>query len=135
MDKYIFVLATVLLIVPFLFLFKVTIEKVKEDPAQFPKIFTQFIVWIAIFEFLPILLIIFGFVNKRTVTNISDIYLPVGLILIFTLVAIFFVFLQTRVDIIEEAKAYVQRMMIIAMTLIVPIPLLAMIGLLSLVAS
>lgn len=131
MSPYFFVLPTVIAILPILFIFKISVERLKEDPNNFQKAYVQFLIWTAIFEVIPILLIVFAFMKTEPVANISDLYMP-GLIIILTSsFAAFFVFLQMKVDVVEDSKEVIQRLSFLAFMMMQAIPLVSIVGLLT----
>lgn len=129
MNAYFFVLATIIAILPLLFIFKVSIERIKEQPKKFQKIFTQFILWATIFEIIPIILIIYSLANVEPVAKTSDLYMPGIIVLLTAGFVAFFVFLQMKVDIVPEAKEMIQRFCLIAFMLMVAVPMMAIVGL------
>src|SRR5690625_4781750 len=131
MSPYFFVLPTVIAILPILFIFKISVERLKEDPNKFQKAYVQFLIWTAIFEVITILLIVFAFKKTEFVSNISDFYMP-GLIIILTSsFAAFFVFLQMKVDVVEDSKEVIQRLSFLAFMMMQAIPLVSIVGLLT----
>src|SRR5690625_4657785 len=91
---YIFVAASIISVLLVVILFKITIEKIKEDPKAAGHAQTRFFIGVAISEIIPIILIAYGMMNIEQVTDITELYVP-GLIIILTVaVALFFVILQ-----------------------------------------
>src|SRR5690625_2217428 len=118
MGTYIFALATIIADIPILFIFKVSIERIKENPKEPQKILIQFILWVAIFEVIPIILVIYGMAKEEVVTSISELYMPGMIILLITSFAAFFIFLQMKVDVERESKEIVQRFCLISFMLV-----------------
>lgn len=135
MGTYIFALATIIAVIPILFIFKVSIERIKENPKEPQKILIQFILWVAIFEVIPIILVIYGMAKEEVVTSISELYMPGMIILLITSFAAFFIFLQMKVDVERESKEIVQRFCLISFMLVMAIPLLSVVGLLLMVPT
>lgn len=135
MSPYFFVLPTIVAVIPMLFIFKVSIERVKEDPNSFQKAYIQFLLWAAIFEVIPIILIVFAFMNAEPVANISDLYMPGIIIFLMAGFAALFVFLQMTVDVVAETKGFVQRFCMLAFMLMLAIPIVSMTGLLTMMPT
>src|SRR5690625_39216 len=131
MSPYFFVLPTVIAILPILFIFKISVERLKEDPNNFQKAYVQFLIWTAIFEVIPILLIVFAFTRAEPVVNISELYMPGIIIILTSSFAAFFVFLQTKIDVVEDAKEAIQRLSLLAFMMMQAIPLVSIVGLLT----
>lgn len=123
MSPYIFVIATVLAIIPILIIYKVTIERIKEDPTQVGKAQIQFFILVALSEVIPLILIAFGVANLVPVTNIEELYIP-AIIIFFTVgFATLFIFLQRVFDVNEEIKGTVQSFVMISLGITSTIPL------------
>src|SRR5690625_4983146 len=118
MIPYIFVAATAINVLPILLLFKILIEKIKENPNQANKFQMNFLIGAALCESIPILIIIYGFSNLTTMNSIQDLYMPGIIILLITAFANFFIFLQRMVDIDDEIKGVVSQFVIIGIALI-----------------
>lgn len=81
LNAYVFVAAAALAVIPIIFFFKISMEKLKENPAERDKIQVNFFKWVAISETLPIVLIVFGFMNLTSASSIEQLYSP-GLLVI-----------------------------------------------------
>ena len=126
MGLYIFVLAAALAVFGILFFFKRNVERIKEDPSQYPEAQKNFFIGTAISEALPIVLLVLGFANQPK-APLEEIYLPlviVGFLLIFS---IFFIFLQRAVGVDEDSKPFVTNFSLIAVTVSVSIPIIAIV--------
>lgn len=129
MSPYIFVLATVIALIPLLIIFKVFIDKLKENPEAREKITVRFIIGAALSEVIPILLIIYAFVQKQTVQGFDEILMPILIILLLVGVAIFFIFLQKKIGVSKDSKKAVSHFISLVILFINTIPLLALVGL------
>ncbi|GAB3065844.1 hypothetical protein [Virgibacillus ainsalahensis] len=129
MAAYLFAAAAVLAVIPILVVFKVNLQKIKEDPSKKEAVQTRFFIGVALSETIPIILIMLAFIQMNPVTSISELYIP-GLIVIFMMAyGLFFINLQKRIDVPSEAKQYVQTFAAIAMALCNSIPIIALVGL------
>lgn len=128
---YIFVGASVTAVIPIIILFKVFIERLRENPDNEGKLFIQYFIGIAIAEFIPIVLVVIGMVNVSPVADISELYFPGALIILVTGAAIFFVLLQQFGDLRVNTMMY----RIISMGLIGGIPIVSLVGLMTMIPS
>ncbi|OZU88389.1 hypothetical protein CIL03_12130 [Virgibacillus indicus] len=127
--QYIFALAAVLAVIPILVIFKVFLDKLKRDPSQQGKVQSRFMIGVALSELIPILLVIWGFIELTPVSSIGELLLP-GLIVIFLMVfAVFFIFLQKSVDVEPEAKAIVNSFAMIGIPITMAFPIIALVSL------
>src|SRR5690606_23971273 len=103
-SAYYFAFASLLAVISILLVFKVNVEKLKENPKEVGQIQTKFFIGVAIAEAIPIILVVFGLMDLTTASSMEELYLP-GLIVILSLVfAPFFIFLQKSVGVPEDAK-------------------------------
>lgn len=133
MNPYLFVLATLLAIVPILVIFKVSMERIKENPRSASKSQVQFMIGVALSDMIPIIIIIYAFMNIATVQDITELYSPGIIIILSVIIALFFIFLQRIVDVEKEAKNIVDSFTLISMALVVSIPIISIIGLVSMI--
>ncbi|MUK89697.1 hypothetical protein GMD78_15110 [Ornithinibacillus sp. L9] len=129
MSPYVFSLAAVLAVVPMLIVFKINIEKLKENPENIGKLQTNFFIGAAISEAIPLILIVFGIANMETVAATDELLIP-GIIVILTMViGSFFVFLQRSVGVPEELKEQVTTFAMVGVALINAIPIISIVSL------
>lgn len=133
MIPYIFVGATIFAIIPILIIFKILIGKVKENPNQTSMFLSHFLVGAALSETIPIILIIYGFVNLTPVDHIDDLYMPAIIILLTIGAAIFFILLQKSVDTDDRNKASVNQFIILSLALTFAIPFISIIALMLMI--
>ncbi|MFD2627979.1 hypothetical protein [Oceanobacillus kapialis] len=130
---YYFVAAAALAAIPLLILFKVLVSKLKENPESLANIQQKFFMGVAISEAIPLLLIIYGYINLEPVDSIQELYIP-GIIILFIMAyAIFFIFLQKNVDVTPEAKPTVQSFTFISIALAMSVPIIALVSLFMMV--
>ncbi|MBP1971515.1 F0F1-type ATP synthase membrane subunit c/vacuolar-type H+-ATPase subunit K [Virgibacillus natechei] len=128
MMAYIFVVAAVLAVIPILFLFKKNLEKLKEDPTQVNKVQINFMIGVAVSEIIPILLMVYGFIELSPVEEVSELYIPGFIILLFMGMAVFFINSQRRVDVEDHARNTVNSFATISIALVNAIPIMALVG-------
>lgn len=128
MMAYIFVVAAVLAVIPILFLFKKNVERLKEDPTQVNKVQTNFMIGVAVSEVIPLLLMVYGFIALSPVEDVSELYIPGFIILLFMGMAVFFINSQRRVDVEDHAKNTVNSFATISIALVNAIPIMALVG-------
>lgn len=133
MGPYIFVIATILAITPILMIFKVMVGRLKEKPEQSSKIQSQFFIGVAMSETIPMILIVYGFVNLTSATNIEEVYAPGLVIILFTALAAFFIFIQRAVDVGEDIKQMVNSFALIALAMTTAVPIISIVALFSMI--
>ncbi|HLR61520.1 MAG TPA: hypothetical protein VK097_03665 [Lentibacillus sp.] len=132
---YVFVAAALLAVIPIVVLFKINLEKIRENPERFKKIQTHFFIRVAIAEVIPILLIVFGLANAAPVIIPEDLYIP-GLIIVLLMgFGVLFMNLQKNVDVEVESKKAVRKFAMIAIPLVMFIPIASLVGLVSMMPS
>jgi len=128
-SAYYFAFASLLAVISILLVFKVNVEKLKENPKEVGQIQTKFFIGVAIAEAIPIILVVFGLMDLTAVSSMEELYIP-GLIVILSLVfAPFFVFLQKSVGVPEDAKQVVNTFSFIGMAMANAIPFISLVGL------
>ncbi len=133
MGPYMFVIATILAITPIMIILKVTMERIKENPDQRNKAQTQFFIGVALSEAIPIILIVYGFSNLTAVASIEELYIPGLIIILFTVVAALFIFLQRTVDVEEELKQVIDSFAMVALAMTTAIPIISIVALFSMI--
>lgn len=133
MGPYIFVIATILAITPILIVYKIAMDRLKENPEQNSKIYSQFFIGVALSETIPIILIIYGFANLTMVASIEEIYTPGLIIILFTALAALFIFLQRAVDVTEDLKGMVTTFSFIALAMSTAIPIISIVALFTMI--
>lgn len=129
MIPYVFVAAATLAMFPILTLYKMNVEKLKQDPSQHARVQNNLMIGVALSEAIPILLIIYGYAQMESVSTVSDLYLP-GIILLFLVIfAVLFIFMQAKVGVPEEAKSMITQYSIISLMLALAIPIISIVSL------
>lgn len=135
MNPYIFVVATFLAVIPFVIIFKISVERMKENPEQFIKTQVYFFIWVAMIETIPIILIVFGMMNITPVQTMEELHTPGLIILLLMGFAIFFIFLQRTFDVTDDMKHSLHQFAIIAIGLVSAIPILSIVSLFMMISS
>ncbi|SFB27085.1 hypothetical protein SAMN04488072_11287 [Lentibacillus halodurans] len=130
---YIFVAAALLAVIPIVVIFKMNLEKIRENPEQLNKVQTNFFIGLAISEMIPLILIVYGLMDATKVNSIEELYAPSIIILLLMAVSVFFMDLQKRIDVESESKKAINKFAMIAIPLVIVIPLVSLIGLFSMV--
>ncbi|WP_368653321.1 hypothetical protein AB4Y30_16745 [Ornithinibacillus sp. 4-3] len=129
MSPYIFVAATLLAALPILLIFKISIERIKENPEAVMKVQTQFFIWVALAEVIPLLLIIYGMMNLQSGNGIEALYVPAIIIFLTIGFATLFIILQRFFDVTEESKNLIQTFSFLGIAMANAIPFVCIIGL------
>lgn len=130
MAPYVFMLATVINVVPIVFLFKVLISRLKEDTSLRHSITTKFFIGVAMIEVIPILLIVYGMMDQEKYP-MSEMVIPGAVILLMMGLAGIAILLQRRIDVPAEAKETVNTFTFVALALAMSIPIISIVGLLT----
>src|SRR5699024_9928139 len=104
MNQYIFVVATLLLVIQLVFSFNISVKWMIENTEQFIKTPVYFFIWVAMIETIPIILIVFGMMNITPVQTMEELHTPGLIILLLMGFAIFFIFLQRTFDVTDDMK-------------------------------
>ena len=127
MVAYYFVAATLLAIIPILVVFKITIEKLRENPEDREQLFTRFFILVFGIEVLPIILVILGNINQEKVSDISELYVP-GLTIILAYV---FAYIFITMQRINDTEVDTRMFRIIAFALTSAIPIVSIVMLIT----
>ncbi|WP_085994085.1 hypothetical protein [Oceanobacillus senegalensis] len=122
-------LAAVIAVLGILFSFKRAADGIKNDPENLEKYQRNLFIGAAISETIPIVLIVLGFANLQSVSSISELYVPMTIIIALMVFAIIYIFLQTRLDVDSHLKLKLITFGYTAMVLATAIPIIAMIQL------
>src|SRR5699024_1780531 len=133
--SYYFVIATALAVLPIAFIFKISLERLIEDPSSIEKTQTKFFLWIAIVESLPILFVIFGFINAEPVQTMNELMMPGIIVFMLAAFGVIFILLQRLSRIPEEIKGTVNTFVAIGSALINSIPIISIVALLTMMPA
>ncbi len=129
MGPFIYVLISAIAVFPALFVFKITMERIKSGEGSIEKAQMQFFLWIAIIEVIPIILFVYAFSSDETVASFEDLIVPGLLVLVFMGVNALFTLLQGKIDVPEELKGRIQTFSLIGLAMINAIPIMSIVGL------
>lgn len=135
MGAYYFVIATALAVLPISFIFKITIERIKENPDVLMKAQTNFFIWVALIEVIPIILVIFGFINMTPAESINELLIPGLIIIVLMGFGALFIFLQRTIDVTEETKDIINTFSMIGLAMINAIPLISIVSLIMMMPA
>ncbi|MDQ0176781.1 hypothetical protein [Bacillus chungangensis] len=128
-SEYIFIIASIVAIFSILTIFKIQLEKLKANPENMQKIQLTFFIGIAIAELIPVILLFYGIMNITPVAALSELYVPAFVILAVMAFGSFFVYLQTKADVSEDAKNLVTSFAFVANAVAMSIPIISLVGL------
>ncbi|TFJ91577.1 hypothetical protein [Lentibacillus salicampi] len=128
---YVFVAAALFAVISIVILYKVNLEKIRENPEQFEKIQTSFFIGVAIAEAIPIILLVFGLASAQPVENTGQLYAPGLIIILLAGFGALFMYLQKKVDVEEEARMAIHKFAMIAISLVTFIPIASLVGLMT----
>ncbi|WP_087973594.1 hypothetical protein [Oceanobacillus rekensis] len=126
MSTYLFVAAAVIAVIGIMIVFKINMDKIKENPEQLENAQQKFFIGVAMSESIPILLVIFALINAEPVP-VEDLYLPMAIVILMMVFAAFFIFLQRNVDVEKAQKQQVNTFSMIALMLANAIPIIALV--------
>lgn len=129
MSPYVFVIATLVAIIPILIIFKISIERIKEDQSIAQKAQIQFMVGAALSEIIPIIIIVYAFTNKAFVQSIEELYIPGIIILLAMGISSFFILLQRFVDVDQDIKLIVNQFTFLSLAMTASLPVVSIVGL------
>ncbi|WP_156290911.1 hypothetical protein [Oceanobacillus salinisoli] len=124
---YIPVVAAVIAVAGILFAFKSNIDKIKQEPDKLEKYQTKLFIGAAISEAIPIILIIYGFSAMETVALLTELYVPMTIVIALIVFSMIYIFLQTRLDVDEELKPAIRSFGIIGLGLVNAIPIISLV--------
>ncbi|WP_337017457.1 hypothetical protein [Oceanobacillus massiliensis] len=128
MAPYIFAAAAVIAVIGIIIVFKINLDKIKENPDLMEKAQTNFFIGVAISESLPLILIIYAFINiQEEPVPVDELYIPALIVIMMMVFATFFIFLQQKVDVEEGQKQQVISFSMIALALANSIPIIALV--------
>lgn len=129
MGPFIFVIIAAIAVFPTLMAFKFIAERLKSGDISRERGMINFFISVAIIEIIPILFIVYAFTNLNTVSDMNEIIIPLLLILVFSAVGGFFIFLQGIVGVAEEDKAQMRLFSMIGFALMNAVPIICITGL------
>lgn len=131
-SAYLFAFAALIAVISILVVFKINVEKIKENPDNVEKYQTRFFIGVAISEAIPIMLVVLAFIDLTPASSMADLYIPGAIVIFAMLFAPLFIFLQRSVGVPEEAKARVNAFSAIGLAMANAIPIISLVGLILL---
>lgn len=130
---YIFVAAAAIAVISISFIFKLSMDTIKEYPEEKESVQNKFFIWLGVSEVIPLILIVFGFMNLDTVATIEDLYIPGLFVIVLMGFAALFIILQRAVGVPKEIKMFVNTFSYIALGMANAIPIIALVSLLLMI--
>ena len=125
---YYFTAAVIFSVIPISFIFKIYMDRLKENPDNRAEIQKNFFIRVFIIEIIPIILVMFGFMNMVPAETMDDLLLPGIIILVVIAFGVFFVLLQLFVDVPEELRGIYTVFTMIAMSLMLSFPIISVVA-------
>ncbi|HLQ70880.1 MAG TPA: hypothetical protein VK142_03715 [Bacillota bacterium] len=127
---YIFVAASAISVLVTVFIIKWSMDKIKADPeVALEKVQQYMFVGVGLAETIPIILIIVGFQMIESVNEASELFVPMGIVVLLAGFAVFFIFLQLKVGVPAKIKPQVHTMGFIGIGLSLSIPIVSIVAL------
>lgn len=120
-------LAAAIAVIGILTAFKKSLDQLKENPENVEKIQSKLFIGAAISESIPILLIVYGFINMDSVTTINELFVPIVIVVALMVFSIIYIFTQSRIDVDPDKKPIIRSFSFIGMGLVNAIPIIALI--------
>jgi len=126
-----FAAAVALSVLPIAIIFKISMDRLKENPEERFSIQQKFFIWVFISEIIPIILVVFGFVNMAPAETINDMLVPAIIIVAITLFGVVFIFLQRLVDVPADMKEMMTTFTLIGISLMFSMPIISTVAFFS----
>ncbi|MCT1905343.1 hypothetical protein [Oceanobacillus sojae] len=130
MYLYIFVLAAVIAVLGIIRVFRSTVDNMLTEPEKVQQYMSGFFTKVALVEFLPIILVILGFVFLQgEQLEMADVYVPIAIIVILIIFNMFYVFSQRSPagNVEQDMKQRIQTLIFLTIALANSIPFIAII--------
>lgn len=130
MYLYIFVLAAVIAVLGIIRVFRSTVDNMLTEPEKVQQYMSGFFTKVALVEFLPIILVILGFVFLQgEQLEMADAYVPIAIIVILIIFNMFYVFSQRSPagNVEQDMKQRIQTLIFLTIALANSIPFIAII--------
>ncbi|MBU5465303.1 hypothetical protein KQI49_00485 [Virgibacillus sp. MSJ-26] len=131
MSMHFFAAAVALSVLPIAIIFKISMDRLKENPEERFSIQQKFFIWVFISEIIPIILVVFGFVNMAPAETINDMLVPAIIIVAITLFGVVFIFLQRLVDVPADMKEMMTTFTLIGISLMFSMPIISTVAFFS----
>lgn len=131
LSMHFFAAAVALSVLPIAIIFKISMDRLKENPEERFSIQQKFFIWVFISEIIPIILVVFGFVNMAPAETINDMLVPAIIIVAITLFGVVFIFLQRLVDVPADMKEMMTTFTLIGISLMFSMPIISTVAFFS----
>lgn len=108
-------------------------DALKESPEDKEAVQNKFFIWLGVSEVIPLILIVFGFINLETASTIEELYVPGLIVIVLIGFAALFITLQRVVGVPKELKVFVKTFSSIALVTANSIPLVAIVAMLTMI--
>lgn len=130
MHLYIFVLAAAIAVLGIIRVFRSTMDNMLTEPKKVPQFMSSFFTKVALVEFLPIIMLILGFVfPPGEQLEMADAYVPIAIIVVLIIFNMFYVFSQRSPagNVEQDMKQRIQMLVFLTFALANSIPIIAII--------
>lgn len=119
MVAYFFVAATLSAVIPILFAFKMTIDRIRKKPQYQQQWISRFIMTVAMIELMPIILFVLGFLNMETGYTMAELTVPMAIIILTLVMGLIFIYVQRMND--DDVSTGMFRWISFAFVSVIPI--------------
>lgn len=133
MAPYLFVAAAIILAVCTMIIFLSSVSRLKAEPSSYEKVVQSFFMKILMVELVPIALVVYGFSLKHTVADLSELYVPLIILVATMVITVIFILLQVRVDVDEAIRERITIFGLIAIALANSIPIIGIVALFTMI--
>src|SRR5690625_451288 len=131
LSMHFFAAAVALSVLPIAIIFKISMDRLKENPEERFSIQQKFFIWVFISEIIPIILVVFGFVNMAPAEKIIDMLVPAIIIVAIILFGVVFIFVQRLVDVPADMKEMMTTFTLIGISLMFSMPIISTVAFFS----
>lgn len=124
---YVFVVAALISVIPILVIFKVSLEQLKEDPQQMPRVQKRFFIGAALSKILPAILLILGIIKMPSGIGMSHLYIPWIIIVAVVIYGFYFVSTQKKLNVERDAQIAINTLVTITRPHLFTIPIMAIV--------
>lgn len=124
MNSYIFVVAAVVSIFSVYYVLKRLLKDVIENKVPFEKTQKKFLLGMFLSKIVPLILLIFGII-KMTYKEISELYIPIAIILIAAIIGLVLIEKVKKDNKSEPTKVYINYLITFTRPLMLTLPIMA----------
>jgi len=126
-NIYFFVVAALISVIPILVIFKQNVNKLIDEPQQFPQVQKRFFIGAAISKILPVIIIILGMLRMPSGLDISRLYIPWLIIIAVVIFGFFYVSSPKKLDAERDVKIAVNTLITITRPHLFTIPIMSIV--------